>query len=571
MGFVEKLNEYIQAAGCTQGDLSRESGISSATISRYRNASRMPDPYGPQIPALAGALAKLSADAATPLDEDAVARDLVAAAGGGPEVENTSQLLDVLGVSNASLARALPFDASFLSRVRNGKSRPTDAETYVGGALRYIANHCDSPDERRVVAALIGSDAAQLEDARAYLAAMRAWVGVVHAGQTDPTEVFLSTLDAFNLDDYLREVHFDEMKLPPTLPQVPTAKTYQGLAELRQGELDFFRSLVTSRNASTLFMCGDMPMEDMAEDAEFAKKWMIGVAATLKRGVHLSMIHNVDRPYREMMLGLEGWIPLYMTGLVSPYYLPGRRDEHYMHVLYSSESVVLMGEGITGHHDQARYYVSRRKDDIAYGKSRAGQLLSQARPLMEIYRAENAAEYLAFVASESKPENPCRRMLPTPPLFTLPKGILDAMLARTDIASADAERIRTFADSQRRAIEDYLLRGGTLADTVADMSHDEFIAHPAYMMLPDIFFPKSLQYTSEEYQAHVRATEEYAKAHDGYTFATDPDFPFRNIRITLNEGSAATISKGDNPPIHFVIRHPTLRAALENMVIAVAE
>jgi len=571
MPFSKRLNEYMAQTGCSSGDLSRESGLSSATLSRYRNGSRVPDPFGPQIPAIAGALAKLSADTAAPLEEDSVARDLVAAAGGGPEVENTSQLLDVLGVSNASLARALPFDASFLSRVRNGKSRPIDAETYVEGVLRLIANHCDSPGEKRVVAALIGSDAAQLEDSRAYLTAMRAWVGVAHAGQTDPTEVFLSTLDAFSLDDYLREVRYDEMKLPPTLPQVPTAKTYQGLAELRQGELDFFRSLVTSRNTSTLFMCGDMPMEDMAQDAEFAKKWMIGVAATLKRGVHLNMIHNVDRPYREMMLGLEGWIPLYMTGLVSPFYLPGRRDEHYMHVLYSSESVVLLGEGITGHHDQARYYVSRRKDDIAYGKARAEQLLSQAKPLMEIYHAENAAEYLAFVAGEGKPENPCRRMLPTPPLLTLPKGILDAMLARTEIASADAERIRTFADSQRRAIEDYLLRGGTLADTVADMSPDEFIAHPAHMMFPDIFFPTSLQYTIDEYQAHVRATEEYAKAHDGYTFVTDPNLPFRNIRITLNEGSSATISKGDNPPVHFVVRHPLLRSALEHLVVAAAE
>lgn len=32
-----------------------------------------------------------------------------------------------------------------------------------------------------------------------------------------------------------------------------------------------------------------------------------------EKGLHLNIIHNIDRPFEEMMLGLESWIPLYMT------------------------------------------------------------------------------------------------------------------------------------------------------------------------------------------------------------------------------------------------------------------
>lgn len=571
MDFSEKLNEYLAAADCTSGDLARESGLSSSTLSRYRNGSRVPDPKGSQIGAIASALAKLTADSPTPLDEDVIARELVSAAGGGPEVENTSLLLGALGVSNANLARVLSFDASFISRVRNGKSRPTDAEAYVEGVLRYIASHFVSPDDKKNVAALIGVDAEQIAESRAYLAAMRAWVGDVHGEQADPTEGFLTALDEFDLDDYLRAVHFNDMKLPPQLPQMPAARVYQGLSELRQGELDFFRSLVTSRNATTLFMCSDMPMEDMAEDIEFGKKWMIGVAATLKRGIHLNIIHNVDRPYREMMLGLEGWIPLYMTGQVSPFYLPGHRDEHYMHILYTSSAVILLGEGIAGHHDQARYYVSRRKDDVAYANMRSAQLLNQARPLMDIYRAENADEYMAFVEKERQDASPRRRMLPVPPLFTLPQDILDAMLERGGLSDADAERIREHAQTKRMFFEEFFAAGGVLVDTIADIGEEEFAARPVLMPLSDLFYPDSLRYTRDEYLMHVQATEAFAQMHEGYTFVTDPDLPFRNIRIALNEGTLAVISKGGSPCIHFVIRHPSLRSALENMVVAVAE
>ena len=44
-----------------------------------------------------------------------------------------------------------------------------------------------------------------------------------------------------------------------------------------------------------------------------------------------------------------------------------------------------------------------------------------------------------------------------------------------------------------------------------------------------------------------------------------------NVNLTLNEGSVAVISKSGSPCIHFAIRHPLLRNALENMVVAVAE
>ena len=45
-----------------------------------------------------------------------------------------------------------------------------------------------------------------------------------------------------------------------------------------------------------------------------------GLAAILKKGLRLNMVHDLNRPYAEMMLGLESWIPLYMTGQIAPWY-----------------------------------------------------------------------------------------------------------------------------------------------------------------------------------------------------------------------------------------------------------
>lgn len=70
-------------------------------------------------------------------------------------------------------------------------------------------------------------------------------------------------------------------------------------------------------------------MDDMAKDRDFTKKYMFGLAVLLKKGLHLNVVHNLDRPFHELMPGLEGWIPLYMTGQITPCYLKGVQNNVY--------------------------------------------------------------------------------------------------------------------------------------------------------------------------------------------------------------------------------------------------
>ena len=43
MDFKDKLAEYIELLGCTAKDLCESSGLSAATISRYRSGERIPE------------------------------------------------------------------------------------------------------------------------------------------------------------------------------------------------------------------------------------------------------------------------------------------------------------------------------------------------------------------------------------------------------------------------------------------------------------------------------------------------------------------------------------------------
>ncbi len=168
------------------------------------------------------------------------------------------------------------------------------------------------------------------------------------------------------------------MKVPFVPFYKSTSKSYYGIEEMKKGELDFFKSTVLSKSTDPVFMCSDMPMEDMAKDVEFGKKWMFAIAMTLKKGLHLNIIHNLDRPFNEMMLGLESWIPIYMTGQVSPFYLKGFQDSVYCHLNYVSGSTALTGECINGYHKNGKYSLTSNKSEVSYYRKKSRIIIKKS-------------------------------------------------------------------------------------------------------------------------------------------------------------------------------------------------
>ena len=71
------------------------------------------------------------------------------------------------------------------------------------------------------------------------------------------------------------------------------------------------------------------------------------------------------------MLGLESWIPMYMTGQVSPFYLKEPSNSVFLHLLKVSGAAALYGEAIAGHHAEGRYYLTKSRKELGYYTARA--------------------------------------------------------------------------------------------------------------------------------------------------------------------------------------------------------
>ena len=575
MTFCEQLNEYILKIDCSSKELADTSNLSPTVISRYRNGERTPNIRSKQLESLVDGLYQLASEKNVDFKKEDIYKTLSITLNDvhidlEQLVKNFNDLTSALNISMADLSRKLGYDSSYLSKLRAGNIFPTKPQTFIDDVCKFVVNKYVQEDEKKIVSSLINCPCENLTNQSDYYENLRSWFSTNITPTRNYIDDFLKHLDAFDLDQYIKAIHFNEMKIPFVPFYKSGTKNYYGIEEMKKGELDFFKATVFSKSTEPVFMCSDMPMEDMAKDVEFGKKWMFAIAMTLKKGLHLNIIHNLDRPFNEMMLGLESWIPIYMTGQVSPYYLKNFQDSVYCHFNYVSGATALTGECINGYHDKGKYFLTSNKADISYYRDKCNCLLSKASPLMEIYRTESQNAFNAFMTSSTNIIGNRRRILSSLPIHTISEELLLRILKRNKISNDNIKNILESVKNQKQIIET-ILNSNTFNDELSELSKEDFDKDIPALSLSDSFYEHRIYYTYDEYLEHLNLTKQYAKTQKNYTLKTDSNKTFKNIQVLICQNKYVMISKDTSPSIHFVIHHSKLRNAIENFIPPVVE
>lgn len=578
MKFSEKLNDYIEQLSCTGKDICNLSGISAASFSRYRNGERVPELGTKSFEDLCCALAQISAQKGElQITADAVKKAFVSCddfVSTDKELlrKNFNTLLSALNVNLTQLCQYTNYDASAIFRIRNGSRKPGDAERFASAVASFVTRTMQMPSEIAAVSELIGCDIDEIYDLSVRYAKIKSWLlkQPVQKAEDNSVSKFLNKLDDFDLNEYIKVIKFDELKVPSVPFQIPSSKTYFGIKEMMESELDFLKSTVLSKSSAPVIMYSDMPMKEMAKDPEFPKKWMFGMAMMLKKGLHLHQIHNLDRSFDEMMLGLESWIPMYMTGQISPYYFKNAPNDVFLHFLKVSGIAALSGEAVAGYHADGKYYLTKVKREVEYYRKRAEEMLKNAYPLMEIYRSERKNELNAFLLADIKTAGKRRSILSSLPLYTISDELLNRILTRNNINAELKEKIKEYAKTQRQRIKK-ILENERIEDEIPDFVQENFTKSPPMLELSGIFCEEDIPYNEEEYTAHLKESMAFAEQNPNYTLKCSTAHAFNNLKIIIHEGQWVMVSKGKTPAIHFVIRHPKLRSAIECFIPPITE
>lgn len=567
MKFCNVLNNYIEELDCLAKDIEKRSGISASTLSRYRSGERIPDRSSDNYQKLCRAIEEIAASKGIKFTDIDRKFEECFENTSSPDCnvlrENFNMLITALDISIGKLCKSLNYDASTVFRIRNGTRQPSDPTGFAKATASYIAEITfDNETALSALSRLIGTTFPELDGKDEISSAVLRWLISAHNDNNNCVADFLKKIDDFDLNLYIKTVHFDDIKIPTVPFRLPTSKYYYGLPEMMQSELDFLKATVLSPSNEPVIMYSDMPMEEMAKDEAFPKKWMYGMACMLKKGLHLYQIHNLDRPFDEMMLGLESWIPMYMTGQITPYYLKESQSNVFHHFLRVSGAVALSGEAISGHHSDGRYYLTKIKKELSYFRKRGEQLISEAEPLMDIYRSDKASNFRAQLISDSHIKGERRNILSTPPIYTLSDSLLSRILERNNIHGEAAEAIMKFTLSQREMFL-HTLSHSCITDVLPVIGEKEMKHYPNTLSLSELFYGGDILYTYDELCEHIEQTKRFAEQYDYYKVELNNTAAFRNLRISIIKGKRVIISKGNSPAIHFVIRHEKLRAAIE--------
>ena len=558
MKFSEKLNYYIALVHCSSKELAQASRLSESIISRYRKGNRLPSLEN--LKKLGYGLSQLSLGKYT---KEEIIQDFLQTLNKN-EVdfqmvqENLNCLIHSLKIHAGEMAKYLNFDASYLSKIRKGERIPSNKTEFIHLVALFILKKDETNDLKKELSILMNCLPEEIG-----VEQLERWLRTDHRDQENSIALFLKKLDEFDLENYIRVIHFDTLKVPTIPFYRPKEKNYYSLEEMKNGELDFFKATVLSKSKEDIFMCSDMDMEDMALDNDFAKKWMFAVAASLKKGLHLNIIHQVNRPFNEMMLGLESWIPIYMTGQITPYYLPSSQDSTYQHLNYTSGTVALVGESIRGYHKRGKYFLATNRKDVEYYQEKSQLLLKKAKPLMNIYTQEQEKQYQIFLLQEETRQGKRLRTLNSLPIFTIPQELILKILKRNGLDTTTIQKIVEKVQQEKERNQKILMKN-VICDQIELFSSQSFSKDRPFLALEFMFYSQKIYYTWEEYNEHLQSTLNFAKQEKNYRVEFLQGQTFKNISISSLEDSYVVLSKAENPVIHFVIQYPKLCDAILN-------
>lgn len=408
MSFGDELNNYMKLLNCNSKDICDISGISPTVISRYLNNKRTPKINSDNFDKIVNSLYQFSNKKQKNLSEESIRKALISSinpynATYDVFIDNLNTLQSKLNISTTDMAKEINFDASFLSRIKNMQRKPSNIEAFIDLIVDFFGNSCQNADKKQILISLFECTLDDIKDIKNLKKLLKFWLTTAHKEAQTNIESFLSKLDIFNLNNYIG-TDFSKVKVPTSPVIIKNSKTYYGIEGRKRAEGNFLKTTLLSKSKEPIFFYNDLPMTKAGNDEEFKKKWIVAMTMLLKKGLHLNIVHNINRPLNEMLLGLESWIPIYMTGSISPYYYAEPPSNYFQISHCTSGSVALSSECMDFDEKKSRFYLTTKKEELAYAKKKAAYMLSKAQPLMTIFKEEDTEKYNEFM-NKNKSKN----------------------------------------------------------------------------------------------------------------------------------------------------------------------
>ncbi len=290
-------------------------------------------------------------------------------------------LLDRFCISNAEISEKLQCDPAVVSRYRNGGKDVNPTSKVSVGIANEIWDRIEDTKDYTYI-----SKASKIKRQNLDRKTFRYWFTDQRAAIVIPRDIntkrILETFSVTATTTPKRRRRSKNFILPIRQDNAP--KSYIGNEGLRQAVEQFFATAL-EKNPEKLFLYSDNPMAWMTEDPEFFTKWQNSMMLLIQKGVKIIIIHNLKRSTPEMTNAIAGWLPLYQTGMVEPYYYEhARLSSIFSHTLFiNPNGHAITGLQVRGAAENSIYNYLTDSTEISMLCDGYSHMLEKATPLVE--------------------------------------------------------------------------------------------------------------------------------------------------------------------------------------------
>ncbi len=305
--------------------------------------------------------------------------------------EKIDLLMRITGTNNAQLARALNFDASYISRIRSGKRGLPSGLPFIEPAAELFARNIREPYQAETLARELGiadSWPASTKEAARLIAS---WLKDEDVGKDTAA---------------LKERASHNQAQPITTSATAEVRMFSGNQQRREAALLFLNKVLATAEPCELLLQSEEETAWMYEDPVFEAEWARLMTSLLKRGYSLTIVHTVSRDGTEMWEGIREWLPLYLAGIVKSYYYPRLRDGVRMRSLFVARNTcATVSNSVQGMEDDACCFMLDNPGAVAAYEREFDAFLSLCRPLAKVLVPASHDELNGLLADYGRADN----------------------------------------------------------------------------------------------------------------------------------------------------------------------
>lgn len=445
-------------------------------------------------------------------------------------------LMNLTGTQNSTLGKVLNFDASYISRIRNGKRGVPKHQPFIEPAAAYFAQQIKDPYQKRAAMEMISPSRKWPESEEEVRSLIAIWLSNNKDYADSTIGHFLSGLSASCAPSPA-----DQMP-PSHLPPSDKLSCFYGNEGKRRGVEIFLSRICMQTPPPELLLYSDEDMTWLYEDVPFAKRWSALLTQYITSGGRIKIIHTISRNINDMLEAINKWIPLYMSGRIEPYFYPKIRDDVYHRTLFVASGHSALISYSVGCQTSGRLnLLISDKDAVAALAMEFYDYFALCRPLVQFYNRNNPEAFLSVLSEFGARDGGLIMAGSVPSFLTLPAELSGVPPFRQDIKGSKKrlEQITgLFWDTMRKGFPvTEILHLPAVSDVSSGTQH---------IPLSDMFCTSGVSYKPEDLRRQLETVLELSAQEENYHLLLSDSLP-SNIILISKEDTGTLVFRNTVP------------------------